>query len=126
MQPRTLHTHPLIIPVPPPDAASPPIAEAGSKVSLQVNKLWSAKTQLTYSYYSLPFCKPDVIVEEKENLGQVSNECRGDAARAPGSMRLAARGVSRWRCRGAAQRGLPAWRLAFHVLPAAHRRPCAL
>lgn len=46
-------------------------AEAGSPVSLQVNKLWSARTQLTYSYYSLPFCKPDAVVEERENLGQI-------------------------------------------------------
>ena len=49
------------------------VAEAGQGVPLQVNKLWSAKTQLTYSYYSLPFCKPDNVVEEKENLGQVRN-----------------------------------------------------
>ena len=48
-----------------------------------MNKLWSAKTQLTYSYYSLPFCKPDTIIEEKENLGQVRAEerawCAGQA-----------------------------------------------
>lgn len=44
---------------------------AGHKVDLKVNKLWSAKTQLTYDYYSLPGCKPAEIVEESENLGQI-------------------------------------------------------
>lgn len=75
--PRTLPLSPLIIPASLIPTTTPRLAltaEAGSKVSLQVNKLWSAKTQLTYSYYSLPFCKPDVIVEEKENLGQVSTQ----------------------------------------------------
>jgi transmembrane 9 superfamily member 2/4 len=36
-----------------------------------VNKLWSAKTQLPYSYYTLPFCRPDKIETERENIGQV-------------------------------------------------------
>jgi hypothetical protein len=26
-----------------------------------VNKIWSSKTQLPYSYYSLPFCKPACV-----------------------------------------------------------------
>lgn len=42
---------------------------------VKVNKLTSIKTQLPYSYYSLPFCKPDTIVDSAENLGEV---LRGD------------------------------------------------
>ena len=40
-----------------------------------MNKLTSIKTQLSYTYYSLPFCKPDAIVDSAENLGEV---LRGD------------------------------------------------
>jgi transmembrane 9 superfamily protein 2/4 len=40
-----------------------------------VNKLTSTKTQLPYEYYSLPFCKPDRIINMAENLGEV---LRGD------------------------------------------------
>lgn len=36
-----------------------------------VNKIWSSKTQLPYNYYSLPFCKPDTVETEKENIGQI-------------------------------------------------------
>ena len=36
-----------------------------------VNKIWSSKTQLPYSYYSLPFCRPEHIETERENIGQV-------------------------------------------------------
>ncbi|KAH7660080.1 transmembrane 9 superfamily member 2/4 protein [Dioscorea alata] len=42
---------------------------------VKVNKLTSTKTQLPYSYYSLPYCKPDTIVDSAENLGEV---LRGD------------------------------------------------
>ena len=42
---------------------------------LQVNKLTSTKTQLPYEYYSLPYCRPDPIVNSAENLGEV---LRGD------------------------------------------------
>jgi Endomembrane protein 70 len=42
---------------------------------VKVNKLTSIKTQLPYSYYSLPYCKPNVIVDSAENLGEV---LRGD------------------------------------------------
>lgn len=45
--------------------------EAGQRVELKVNKLWSPKTQLTYDYYSLPVCKPETIERERENIGQV-------------------------------------------------------
>jgi hypothetical protein len=40
-----------------------------------VNQLSSIKTQLPYSYYSLPFCRPGTIVDSAENLGEV---LRGD------------------------------------------------
>jgi len=42
---------------------------------VKVNKLSSTKTQLPYSYYSLPYCHPDNIVDSAENLGEV---LRGD------------------------------------------------
>jgi len=42
---------------------------------VKVNKLTSIKTQLPYSYYSLPFCRPKKIVDSTENLGEV---LRGD------------------------------------------------
>ncbi|CAL9758776.1 unnamed protein product [Musa acuminata subsp. burmannicoides] len=42
---------------------------------VKVNKLTSTKTQLPYSYYSLPHCRPDSIVDSAENLGEV---LRGD------------------------------------------------
>jgi len=41
------------------------------EVDLKVNKLDSIKTQLPYDYYSLPFCRPAVIEEAVENLGEV-------------------------------------------------------
>lgn len=44
-------------------------------LSVKVNKLSSIKTQLPYSYYSLPFCRPSTIVDSAENLGEV---LRGD------------------------------------------------
>lgn len=47
----------------------------GDELMVKVNKLTSTKTQLPYSYYSLPFCKPDKIVDSAENLGEV---LRGD------------------------------------------------
>jgi transmembrane 9 superfamily protein 2/4 len=40
-----------------------------------VNKLTSIKTQLPYEYYSLNHCKPEKIVNNAENLGEV---LRGD------------------------------------------------
>lgn len=43
----------------------------GEDIDLKVNKLDSVKTQLPYDYYSLPFCRPGVIQEAAENLGEV-------------------------------------------------------
>ncbi|XP_050268259.1 transmembrane 9 superfamily member 8 [Quercus robur] len=49
--------------------------EKGDSLNVKVNKLTSIKTQLPYSYYSLPYCKPKKIVDSAENLGEV---LRGD------------------------------------------------
>ena len=43
----------------------------GDKVEIKVHKLSSPKTHLPYDYYSLPFCKPDEITRNAENLGEV-------------------------------------------------------
>lgn len=42
---------------------------------VKVNKLSSTKTQLPYSYYTLPYCRPGRIIDSAENLGEV---LRGD------------------------------------------------
>lgn len=47
----------------------------GADVLVKVNKITSIKTQLPYEYYSLDYCKPDVIDNVAENLGEV---LRGD------------------------------------------------
>lgn len=47
----------------------------GDELKVKVNKLASTKTQLPYSYYSLPYCRPKKIVDNAENLGEV---LRGD------------------------------------------------
>ncbi|ESW26875.1 hypothetical protein PHAVU_003G155900 [Phaseolus vulgaris] len=47
----------------------------GDPLRVKVNKLSSTKTQLPYSYYSLPYCRPKRIVDSAENLGEV---LRGD------------------------------------------------
>ncbi|PHU11155.1 Transmembrane 9 superfamily member 9 [Capsicum chinense] len=47
----------------------------GDPLMVKVNKLTSTKTQLPYSYYTLPYCTPDKIVDSAENLGEV---LRGD------------------------------------------------
>ncbi|KAL0372070.1 UNVERIFIED_CONTAM: Transmembrane 9 superfamily member 8 [Sesamum calycinum] len=49
--------------------------EKGDPLNVKVNKLTSIKTQLPYSYYSLPFCRPNTIIDSTENLGEV---LRGD------------------------------------------------
>ena len=48
---------------------------SGERVTLQVNKLTSTKTQLPFEYYMLPFCQPDTLETVAENLGEV---LRGD------------------------------------------------
>lgn len=59
---------------------------------LKVNKLSSIKNQLPYEYYSLPYCRPEKIVQSAENLGEV---LRGD--RIENSLYQ----VRRWRAGGA-------------------------
>lgn len=44
-------------------------------MGVKVNKLTSTKTQLPYSYYSIPLCCPEKVVDSRENLGEV---LRGD------------------------------------------------
>merc|ERR1719409_687631 len=41
------------------------------EVEIKVNKLTSTKRQLPYDFYTLPFCKPETIVNKVENLGEV-------------------------------------------------------
>ncbi|KAF2920887.1 transmembrane 9 superfamily member 8 [Oryza sativa Japonica Group] len=71
----------LLIAAAPPTAAfylpgvAPNDFQKKDPLQVKVNKLSSTKTQLPYSYYSLPFCKPDTIVDSAENLGEV---LRGD------------------------------------------------
>lgn len=43
----------------------------GDKVEIRVHKLSSPRTHLPFDYYSLPFCKPDNLVKQAENLGEV-------------------------------------------------------
>merc|ERR1740130_1662876 len=43
----------------------------GDRVEIRVHKLSSPRTHLPYDYYSLPFCKPEEIVKQAENLGEV-------------------------------------------------------
>lgn len=47
----------------------------GDPLNVKVNKLTSIKTQLPYSYYTIPFCRPKSIIDSRENLGEV---LRGD------------------------------------------------
>lgn len=47
----------------------------GDALKVKVNKLISTRTQLPYTYYSLPYCPPKKIVDSAENLGEV---LRGD------------------------------------------------
>ncbi|KAL5071519.1 hypothetical protein RYX36_022406 [Vicia faba] len=49
--------------------------QKGDALQVKVNKLSSTKTQLPYTYYSLPYCTPKKIVDSAENLGEV---LRGD------------------------------------------------
>lgn len=49
----------------------------GDPITVKAVKMTSTITQLPYSYYSLPFCKPNAskLVYKSENLGEV---LRGD------------------------------------------------
>jgi transmembrane 9 superfamily protein 2/4 len=43
----------------------------GDSVMLNVNKITSTKTLVPYEYYYLPFCAPQSINEQQENLGEI-------------------------------------------------------
>ncbi|KAL7165937.1 hypothetical protein ACSBR2_036745 [Camellia fascicularis] len=66
----THHVHSFYLP-----GVAPQDFQKGDPLSVKVNKLTSTKTQLPYSYYSLPYCRPNTIVDSRENLGEV---LRGD------------------------------------------------
>jgi transmembrane 9 superfamily member 2/4 len=40
------------------------------RIKLKVNKLTSSRTLLPVDYYQLPFCHPDVVKRDNENLGE--------------------------------------------------------
>ncbi|XP_006660376.1 transmembrane 9 superfamily member 10-like [Oryza brachyantha] len=57
--------------------AAPPSAalfihefDKGDEVLVKVSELTSIKTQIPYSYYSLPFCRPDNLVDKAPTLWQ--------------------------------------------------------
>jgi transmembrane 9 superfamily protein 2/4 len=64
------HAHSFYLP-----GVAPEDFQKGDRLMVKVNKLTSIKTQLPYTYYTLPYCKPDKIVDSAENLGEV---LRGD------------------------------------------------
>jgi transmembrane 9 superfamily protein 2/4 len=43
----------------------------GDRIELKVGQLDSVRTQVPFEYYQLPFCKPEVIEQSAENLGEV-------------------------------------------------------
>lgn len=43
----------------------------GDDLKVKVKGLTSTKTQLPVSYYSLPFCRPEKIEDDAENLGEI-------------------------------------------------------
>ncbi|KAE8677816.1 Transmembrane 9 superfamily member 6 [Hibiscus syriacus] len=45
--------------------------QKGDPLLVKVNKLTSTKTLLPYSYYSLPYCQPEHILDVAENLGEI-------------------------------------------------------
>uniref|UniRef100_A0A0E0LXV2 Transmembrane 9 superfamily member n=1 Tax=Oryza punctata TaxID=4537 RepID=A0A0E0LXV2_ORYPU len=58
--------------------AAPPAAavfihqfDKGDEILVKVNDMTSIKTQIPYSYYSLPFCKPDNLTESAPTLWQL-------------------------------------------------------
>jgi len=53
----------------------PKTYQTGDPVALQVERLSSAVTQMPYNFYYLPFCQPQALKPEPENLGEI---LRGD------------------------------------------------
>ena len=42
----------------------------GEPVFLKTSKIFSRQMHLPYSYYDLPICKPESIIQDSENIGQ--------------------------------------------------------
>ncbi|MED6147537.1 Transmembrane 9 superfamily member 10 [Stylosanthes scabra] len=51
--------------------AAPQEFHLGDPLMVKVKELTSTKTQLPYSYYSLPYCRPAQILDSAETLGKV-------------------------------------------------------
>lgn len=51
--------------------SAPKEYESGAPISLKVDKLTSSVAQVPYSFYHLPFCVPDKIENQAENLGEI-------------------------------------------------------
>lgn len=51
--------------------SAPKEYDPNAPVALKVDKLTSSKTQLPYSFYHLPYCQPDRIEDQAENLGEI-------------------------------------------------------
>lgn len=45
--------------------------KVGERIDIKVNGLTSVKAQLPYSYYHLPYCRPNVVTSHVETLGEV-------------------------------------------------------
>jgi hypothetical protein len=43
----------------------------GEPVLLKVSKIFSRQMYLPHSYYDLPICKPETIIQDYENIGQI-------------------------------------------------------
>eukprot|EP01117_Protostelium_nocturnum_P020108 TRINITY_DN88_c0_g1_i1.p1 TRINITY_DN88_c0_g1~~TRINITY_DN88_c0_g1_i1.p1 ORF type:complete len:650 (+),score=178.82 TRINITY_DN88_c0_g1_i1:58-1950(+) len=55
--------------------AMPVTFNDGKEIGLKVAQLTSVHTQIPFDYYSLPFCEPETLVKDHENLGEI---LRGD------------------------------------------------
>lgn len=44
---------------------------ADEELEVDVNKITSIHTQLPFRYYELPFCRPQVIEDTRESLGEI-------------------------------------------------------
>ncbi|KAA3477615.1 transmembrane 9 superfamily member 10 [Gossypium australe] len=53
---------------------APEDLQKGDPLYVKVNKLTSTKTQPPFSYYSLPYCQPERIVDNAENLGAIESK----------------------------------------------------
>ena len=51
--------------------ASPRLFRPGDVLPVKVDRSTSAKTQIQLGYYDLPYCRPNVIHDQVENIGEV-------------------------------------------------------